>query len=506
MTRTVFDNAMTAHVWASQSQHAGQSHNGNLWFEGRAIYSYGTHYCAGYVAPGGVFLWNADSSTMTTTSKHLPAVRRAIPGQGYGVPGLTETARTLEHWAGRTRGLAIIAKHLESHVGAYWPGAEAAAAIYRGVGASDAEAERRARAGAQRVARAIAKTEADKARDELNQYAGLARGHFARTDPADTARMARDHLAKAADASAYWEKGYIEKAREVAREAHRAAKAAKAKGWTRIAAQCRAHQRAANAELKRFNKSRNLYAVRARLRDDISAIRGAPDQISQFMKLNPQAKEGATVTDYAQAVRGCETGARGLSELSAAWRRVSGSAYACAGLSSAMIAQMRAQASYAAQASEKFRTRATQLRTEWQAEARAEWLAGGKAAPYEMGQLCDERGAALLRAEGVERDDSGAIVGGTLRTSWGATVPLPHAIRAFRFLKYCRDTGTEWRANGRTLRVGHFRVDHVDSAGNFVAGCHKISWAECARLAGALGLAELAGADTTESTESRGVA
>jgi hypothetical protein len=42
--KTVFDNSMTAHVWAQNQQDHGRSHNGNLYFEGGVIYSYGSHF------------------------------------------------------------------------------------------------------------------------------------------------------------------------------------------------------------------------------------------------------------------------------------------------------------------------------------------------------------------------------------------------------------------------------------------------------------------------------
>ena len=42
--RTVFDNSMVAHVWAQQGQDFGRSNNGNLYFEGPTIFSYGSHF------------------------------------------------------------------------------------------------------------------------------------------------------------------------------------------------------------------------------------------------------------------------------------------------------------------------------------------------------------------------------------------------------------------------------------------------------------------------------
>lgn len=118
----------------------------------------------------------------------------------------------------------------------------------------------------------------------------------------------------------------------------------------------------------------------------------------------------------------------------------------------------------------------------------------------------DGQGGALIRARDVIRDASGMITGGTLETSQGAEVPLTHAIRAFRFLKLCREKAASdpsfdgWQANGKSLPVGHFRVDSIDREGNFRAGCHRINWAEVARLAASLGLDQLAAENTTEPT------
>lgn len=126
----------------------------------------------------------------------------------------------------------------------------------------------------------------------------------------------------------------------------------------------------------------------------------------------------------------------------------------------------------------------------------------GRPVPRELPAMprTDSAGCAYVRARDVERDAAGAIVGGVLETSQGATVPLAHAVRVFRFLKACRERGQGWQANGRTLPVGHFRVDRVESDGGFRAGCHKFAWAEIARLADVLGLADVAAADTTEGT------
>lgn len=42
--RQVFDNSTVAHKWANQAQERGRSANGNFYFEGDSIFSYGSHF------------------------------------------------------------------------------------------------------------------------------------------------------------------------------------------------------------------------------------------------------------------------------------------------------------------------------------------------------------------------------------------------------------------------------------------------------------------------------
>lgn len=133
-------------------------------------------------------------------------------------------------------------------------------------------------------------------------------------------------------------------------------------------------------------------------------------------------------------------------------------------------------------------------RFEKEAANRAAWLAGETVRGF-YGKAAD--GTALIRAVGVERDESGTITGGTLETSQGASVPLTHAVKVLRMIAHCRATGRDWQRNGATLRVGHYQVDRITAAGDFKAGCHEFGWSEVARLAGELGLDHIAPADTT---------
>jgi len=86
MAKTVFDNRQTAHVWASQAQPRGQSHNGNFSFSGPVIFSYSTPVARFVAAADGsrVVLVTSDRSGLmasnTTQGKHMPAVRSAVRG------------------------------------------------------------------------------------------------------------------------------------------------------------------------------------------------------------------------------------------------------------------------------------------------------------------------------------------------------------------------------------------------------------------------------------------
>lgn len=72
MTQTVFSNDMAAHVWAQQRQQSGRSNNGNLYFDGPTLYSYGSHFPAGVIAADGTVFLNADSYSIST-SRHQRA-------------------------------------------------------------------------------------------------------------------------------------------------------------------------------------------------------------------------------------------------------------------------------------------------------------------------------------------------------------------------------------------------------------------------------------------------
>jgi hypothetical protein len=74
--KTVFTNQELFHVFASGTQEHGRSANGNVFFSGNVLYSYGTHFPLA-VRYNGKMLLNADSYSVTT-SKHKSYAARAL--------------------------------------------------------------------------------------------------------------------------------------------------------------------------------------------------------------------------------------------------------------------------------------------------------------------------------------------------------------------------------------------------------------------------------------------
>jgi len=74
--KTVFTNQEVFHIFASGTQSQGRSHNGNVYFDGDVLYSYGSHFPLAIKYKGRVLL-NGDSYSVTT-SKHQGQARQAL--------------------------------------------------------------------------------------------------------------------------------------------------------------------------------------------------------------------------------------------------------------------------------------------------------------------------------------------------------------------------------------------------------------------------------------------
>jgi len=119
----VFDTGEIPHLWAHRTQEEARNRQGNLYFTGDTIYSYGSHFpIARYVVSEGgerAVLFTTASHSVTTSS-HCSAVRSAIPSgiRVFHVPNVCHgrysgSELTADDHEGN---LADYAERIEKHV------------------------------------------------------------------------------------------------------------------------------------------------------------------------------------------------------------------------------------------------------------------------------------------------------------------------------------------------------------------------------------------------------
>lgn len=92
-----YTNDGVAHAFAhAQPGESGESHNGNFFFIGDTLYSYGYRYPVAVIIDreNRIALFNSDSSSVTTEGKHKNAARRALSHFTlHYIPNLDQVAR-----------------------------------------------------------------------------------------------------------------------------------------------------------------------------------------------------------------------------------------------------------------------------------------------------------------------------------------------------------------------------------------------------------------------------
>lgn len=461
----VHENSMVAHLWANQSQSAATSGNGNFYFEGRILWSYGTHFACGVITRGKsgerhAFLTSEKHSV--TTSGHMSDARRALRHADYfSVPDLSEIADALAWLSdGNEAHRPAIERYVKNHVRVLDVPAIKALYDVAGIPSSLASLTRM-------------KERADKA-------------HALATGKAE--REARAAILAKAKKVAEWKPGYLDgilrtiqphilKAQiKELRAIHKAASAAgrtaqKAKIWSVI--------KRCVSELELVERRERVRNTRANLRNELARFRAYVDQ----------HKAG-------------ELKAYGYQQLASAARllallpRVGKARAALLDTSAAATSEHAFRMPLEAEAARVAREKAIAEKVARDQLARQEWFKG-------IGRLhfSTPQDTAYVRAVYVKRDDTGAIIDGLLETSHGADVPLLDAIKVFRMVKLCRERGKGWTRNGAVLPVGGFAVDWISEEGNFKAGCHRINWHEIEALARELDILDLPAANTTRETE-----
>lgn len=461
MTQQVFSNDMVSHVWAQQRQESGRSSNGQFYFQGRTLYSYGSHFPVGYVAaPGTVFL-NSDGYSITT-SKHKGHASSATShySERFYVPKLGDLLPDLQ----------AIQRHRDEP--------------RKGAALRDLQAR------TERATERLATVAPDAARWMLNQV-GL---KASRLDVI-ARRLEREAAAKlkadTREAVATWRRDAKEFGTMTARDF-----AAHVNGirFQENTYRAESDLEALSRRLERAHKQAGAdkhTARRATLWTRVKAVRAARKALQAagtqtYTNNGPVARTVRAVAGIRALERHLATGEvpgpRAFDQGRAHVDTLLSIAHPVPATRAALVVLA---ARYAA-ARDALNLEAERKRFEAEREARKAWIAGETV--YTRARLSDERGGALVRARDAQIDGC-AVVSGELETSHGARVPLRHAARIFAFVRRVRETGETWTADSaRPVRVGHFTLDSVEPSGDFVAGCHRINWSETERLARELGL------------------
>lgn len=238
--RSSFPNAMTAHVWAQRTQTFGKSGNGNLYFIGDSLFSYGSHFLVGFLMEdrGEVIALLTTESYGTATGGHKWDAWRAVQHlRTLDVPSLTELRDALPILADNSP--AVIRRDYGGirHRVRQWlalpevtsGNREARELIARRAGlpatavtAGEREAERaKAKSKAERAKREKETREAD-----AKRLAGLSDSDFAALFPHDGSRSWEPGESKPYD---------VIEAERFKSRLFQAQKAARARGWNRIA-------------------------------------------------------------------------------------------------------------------------------------------------------------------------------------------------------------------------------------------------------------------------------
>ncbi len=76
--------------------------------------------------------------------------------------------------------------------------------------------------------------------------------------------------------------------------------------------------------------------------------------------------------------------------------------------------------------------------------------------------------------------------GQSVETSRGVSFPISHAKRGLALVRAVRERGQEWKTNGHTCALGHYRIDSIQPDGTVRAGCHTVKFSEIERVSAAI--------------------
>lgn len=394
-----YANDTVTHIWASGKQESGQSHNGQLYFTGPALYSYGQHYCAGYIAEAGRVVLINSTSRSVTTSRHVSLATRATSHMSrHYVPELEDITQWL---APGQPDPALAASAIERHCNRHAHSMTESAIAY--LVRSDSKARRIIRDAKREAARAVAEQEKRNKARLLATARAIA--NYSKADIAHAVNECRSN----------WNP--VHRLKIVGTDTRRAHKAARQAGRTAQAAKVWQFIKALDSARHILERDKERVESRCYIRHIIARLR---EYLARHETANLwQCRVGA---DYARDIAGCHW----------VWPTLADKLNAIARTADTRRDELQAIAN-----AERF---------ERERKAREAWLTGQGG--YWRGS--DETGGALLR-----------IMGDNLETSQGANVPLSHAIRIFEIARKCRETGKVLEPKARVGLFTVNRIDET---------------------------------------------
>lgn len=541
--RRVHPAETVAHLWANRAQDDARNPHGNFFFNGPALYSYGSHYVVAYHMPeqyGRVILANSRSYS-NTTSKHQTLAARAYRGHGrvINVPGINSSDIAALERCGCARIIATLESAARSAL---------ADAIKPRIRAATVEAHLRIAARLIDDARELAKLDA--ARKELDKDSRKASARIVKHWPADVAGMTREEaqeLARKINTDEFRKRaeGYAARAESGAKRAaeysdalaranvyrdarslyesaaeqfNNAGEKAKARAALKRAKECAESMRLADIKHEAQEKAKALEI--AQRMADAPTLRECCDMAPHYAKPRWHAdgslRDGSQMLQHFGVIFKLARDAMGesvamklearrdeLNELENA-RYL----YAARGSILESIDTMRNHSRTASTRAEIIATSQGWARVVREIERVCERYSNPESIAGILPTIAEEVKQAKERAEAAEagradewraggRDSfelpcgSAAlrIMGDAIQTSRGASVPLSVAPFVWRAVNECRANNTPHEFGNDAPALGSFRLTRIDAAGSITVGCHFISFDELRRIARALGYA-----------------
>ena len=441
----VFNNDMTFHVWAQNSQEYGRNFKDSIHFENEKLFSYEQEIARIFPEINTAF-FNADKYTVTT-AKHVQKAFDAWPGKAYWIVDydflieIIETKdkrKAKEYFVANFKTISELANFTICNL----IGMKSNLTLIRQLNEKRlAEKERIKHKKLLRNAQKWNKVNAKRLTSHINFY--LKNYKYLHSS---TYLLHQNQL-----------------------EIFHAMKAAKKAGWNRVAAKLKNQRKALNDTIKECNVKSQQAEIRKRIRFIIKYMRD--ENLTPFIyESNSQAIETTLTNRYTFQHNSIQH------NLNLSLPCLLKSNYATRDLKRQLETLLEI-------VNRVFDKKKTELHQEHLAKDKKNfelWLTGKSSYCPAIWRITDNKSCRMR------------IKDNRLETSLGASVSLDDAIRIFKMVRFCKKTGKSYKANDANLHAGHFRIDSISSNGDMKTRCHRFSYNQMYEVAKRHGLLDMA--------------